>query len=61
MVKFKRNLNIYINQLDTDFIFRQGYSYNSDKIKNGYKVWNVDKSVVVEIVGGEVEEYLEEE
>jgi hypothetical protein len=31
-----------------------------DKIKNGYRVWNIDKSVTVDIIGDEVEEYLEE-
>ena len=59
MIKFKKSLPIYINQLDTDFIFRQGYSYMCDKIDNGYRVWNIDKSVMVDIIGGEVEEYLE--
>ena len=60
MIKFKKSLPIYINQLYTDFIFRQGYSYMCDKIDNGYRVWNIDKSVMVDIVGGDVEEYLEE-
>jgi hypothetical protein len=60
MIKFKKPMVVYINQLDTDFIFRQGYSYMCDKIDNGYRVWNIDKSVMVDIVGDEVEEYLEE-
>lgn len=60
MIKFKKSLPIYINQLDTDFIFRQGYSYMCDKINDGYRVWNIDKSVMVDIVGDEVGEYLEE-
>ena len=60
MIKFKRGLSIYLNQLDQDFIFKCGYSYMCDKIKDGYRVWNIDKSVVVEIVGDDVEEYLEE-
>lgn len=59
MIKFKRDLPIYINQLDTDFIFRQGYSYMCDKIDDGYRVWNIDKSVMVDIVGVDVGEYLE--
>ncbi len=60
MIKFKQPMVVYINQLDRDFVFREGYSYMCDKIDNGYRVWNIDKSVMVDIVGGEVEEYLEE-
>lgn len=60
MIKFKRDLLVYLNQLDRDFIFKCGYSYMCDKIDGGYRVWNIDRSVMVDIVGGEVEEYLEE-
>ena len=60
MIKFKQPMVVYINQLDRDFVFREGYSYMCDKIDNGYRVWNIDKSVMVDIVGGEVGEYLEE-
>ena len=60
MIKFKRDLSIYINELDRDFVFKSGYSYMYDKIDNGYRVWNIDKSVTVNIIGGDVEEYLEE-
>lgn len=60
MIKFKQPMVVYINQLDRDFVFREGYSYMCDKIDNGYRVWNIDKSVMVDIIGDEVEEYLEE-
>ena len=60
MIKFKQPYTIYINQLDLDFTFRQGYSYMCDKINDGYRVWNIDKSVMVDIVGVDVKEYLEE-
>ncbi len=60
MIKFKQPMVVYINQLDRDFVFREGYSYMCDKIDNGYRVWNIDKSVMLDIVGWDVEEYLEE-
>lgn len=59
MIKFKQPMVVYINQLDRDFVFRQGYSYMCDKIDDGYRIWNIDKSVVVEIIGVDVGEYLE--
>ena len=59
MIKFKRDKVVYLEKLDRDFIFKRGYSYYGSKIKDGYKVWNIDKSVVVEIVGDGVGEYLE--
>ena len=59
MIKFKRDKVVYLEKLDRDFIFKRGYSYYGSKIKDGYKVWYIDKSVVVEIVGDGVREYLE--
>ena len=59
MIKFKKNYSLWLNELDDFFTFKEGYSYMCDKIDNGYRVWNIDKSVMVDIVGGEVEEYLE--
>ena len=59
MIKFKRDKVVYLEKLDRDFIFKRGYSYYGSKIKDGYKVWNIDKSVVVEITGDGVREYLE--
>ena len=59
MFKFKRDLCIYINSIDSDFIFKSGYSYMGEIIDGKVRIWNIDKSVVVELDGDEVEEYLE--
>lgn len=60
MIKFKKNFSLWLNERDDFFTFQLGYSYMCDKIDNGYRVWNIDESVVIEIVGDEVREYLEE-
>jgi len=60
MIKFKKNYSLWLNELDDFFTFKSGYSYMCDKIKDGYRVWNIDKSVMVDIIGDEVEEYLGE-
>ena len=59
MYKFKRDLTVYVNLIDSDFIFKSGYSYMGEKVDGGVRVWNIDKSVVVELDNGDVEEYLE--
>ena len=59
MIKFKKNFSLWLNELDDFFTFRQGYSYMCEMIDNGYRIWNIDKSVVVELDDDEVEEYLE--
>ena len=64
MFKFKKDLTIWVNETDSEFVFRKGYSYcgeDYNKLDVGMvvRVWNIDKSVVVELDDREVEEYLE--
>ena len=59
MIKFKKNFSLWLNELDDFFTFRKDYSYMCEKIDDGYRIWNIDKSVVIEIKNEEVEEYLE--
>lgn len=59
MVKFKKDMRIYVNEIDNDFIFKEGYSYFSTPIKNGIRVGNIDNSVVIDMDKEMVEEYLE--
>ena len=59
MFKFKRDLMVYISEIDSDFIFKSGYSYMGEIVNGKVRIWNIDKSVVVELDEDEVEEYLE--
>ena len=41
LIKFKRPLTVYLDN-DSEFIFRDGFSYEYNKVDDGIIVWNVD-------------------
>jgi len=57
MIKFKQNYTIEFGSYE--FTFKKGYSYTCSKIEDGYRIKNIDGSIMVEIIGDEVGEYLE--
>lgn len=48
LIKFTHPLTIYLPN-DSEFVFRDGYSYMYDKVDDGIIVWNMDKSVSVRL------------
>lgn len=59
LIKFKRPLTVYLDN-DSEFIFRDGFSYEYNKVDDGIIVWNVDKSVSVKMDMEDVEKWCEE-
>lgn len=60
LIKFTIPLTIYLPN-DSEFIFRDGYSYEYDKVDGGIIVWNVDRSVSVRLSVDEVGKWCGEE
>lgn len=58
LIKFIRPLTVYISPT-SDFTFRDGYSYECQKVDDGLIIWNVDRSVEVKLGVDEMMEWVE--